>query len=566
MQEIINTQSQVNVLSSIFNNISEGLIIVNQSNEILHINKSCENITGYTKGEVVGKNPIIFCADNLNKTAFEKILITLKINDFWIGELDNRHKNGSTYPIIIKIHKFIDYNTNELFYYAIFSDISAKSDNQENELYHLAYHDSLTNLPNRLKLKAQMEYLISNAKRNELKFAVLFLDLDNFKEVNDKFGHAKGDELLIELATKFKNSVRSNDMVARVGGDEFIIVLSDINDFLFIERVCNKILNIIEVPIKDEFHSVKIGVSIGVALFPENGEDIDELIHNADSAMYQVKHNGKNSFELFSKEMNQKLVAHTQLERDLENAIKYDEFVLHYHPEVEINTKEVFSLEILTRWNHFSEGLKYPGSFIPDLEVSNLIYSFEELILQKACTQLKLWHDQKFYTGSISVNISTKHLEYGNLCNVVERVLKLTNLEAKYLELEFDEKAIMNISVNALKKLEQLSKQGVVISIDNFGKGFASYTYLRECFITRLKIDKSYIDSLMDNNSDEDIVKSIIDLGSNMGISVIAEGIEMPIQDEILKKNSCTRVQGYYYAIPMDSIKFENWYKKLTAK
>ncbi len=555
-----------NVLSNILNNISEALIIANSDNQIVYINKPCEDITGYSKNEVLGKNPKLFSSENTNEQTFQNVLNILQTNNFWIGELTNRHKNGLTYPIIIKIYKHFDEQKKEFFYYAIFSDISSSVENQ-NELFHLAYHDPLTNLPNRLKLKAQLEYVINNSKRNNLNFAVLFLDLDNFKEVNDTFGHAFGDELLISFANKLKNSIRTNDMVSRVGGDEFIIILSDISDYLFIERVCNKVISIVKEPIKSNEKDVEIGVSIGIAIYPENGEDIDEIIHNADNAMYHVKNQAKNSYEFFSEDMNRRLIEHSKIEKDLEKAIREDEFILHFHPEIDVNTNSVISLEILTRWNNSEKGLLYPGSFIPDLEVSELIFSFENLILKKACSQLKKWHNSGVYTGSISVNLSYRFLEYGDLVQSVFEILKSLNLDANFLEIEFHEKTIMNISEKTIEKLEKLSKEGVVISIDNFGKGFTSYSYLRDCYISKIKIDKSYIDSLIDeNNSDEDIVKSILDLGENMNISVIAEGIELPQQDEILKKNLCKKVQGYYYAKPMENVKFENWYKDLNRK
>lgn len=559
MQIIETLKNEVDILSSVLNNVSEAVIVTNENNEIVKINKACEDITGYFQDEVLGKNPKIFSSNKTSNETFERIWQTLQTNDFWIGELLNRHKNGLIYPIVIKIYKVK--SVDSLSYFAVFSDISSSNESQ-NELFHLAYHDSLTNLPNRLKLKAQLEYVINNSKRNDLKFAILFLDLDNFKQINDTLGHSYGDALLVTLSSKFKNIVRSNDMVSRVGGDEFIIVLSDISDYIFVERVCKKILSLVEKPIVVNNKELSVGISIGISIYPDNGEDIDELIHNADNAMYQVKYSGKNGFELFSDEMNKKLLEYSLREKELLNAITYDEFIIHFQPEIDTNTNQVFSLEILTRWNHPTDGFLMPGSFIHDLEVSNLIFDFEKLILEKACIQLKKWQDDKIYDGTISVNISGKHLKYGNLFENIETILNKTQLEAKYLELEFNEKDIIDIEENRLEVLKKLASLGIVLTIDNFGRGFTSFNHLRDCSITKLKIDKSYIDSLTNDKSDEDIIKSIISLGSNMNISVIAEGVEFPMQDEIIKKNHCSKVQGYYYAKPMDSINFENWFKK----
>lgn len=560
MQEIDILQSQLDVYTEILNNTNDAVIITDENNKIIKINKACEDVTGYFEDEVLGENPKIFSSDKTSNETFEKIWKTLQTNSFWIGELSNRHKNGLVYPIVIKIYKIKNPKTGILNYFAIFSDISYSEESQ-NELFHLAYHDSLTNLPNRLKLKAQLEYVITNSKRNDLKFAILFLDLDNFKEVNDTLGHNYGDALLISLASKFKNIIRTNDMVARVGGDEFIIVLSDITDFIFIEKICNKILALVKNPIVIDGKEVNVGISIGVSVYPENGEDIEELIHNADSAMYQVKYSGKNGFELFSDDMNRRILAHSNREKELINAIKNDEFIIHFQPEIDTKSNDVFSLEILSRWNHITDGVLMPGNFIHDLEISNLIFDFEKLILKKACIQLKQWQDENFYKGTVSVNISGKHLKYGNLFENVKEVLESTNIEPKCLELEFNEKDIVNIEENRVELLKKLSNLGVILTLDNFGRSFTSFNHLRNCHITKLKIDKSYIDSLANDNSDEDIIKSIIDLGSNMNISVIAEGIELKEQNQILRKNQCSKVQGYYYAKPMNIIEFENWYK-----
>jgi len=546
--------------SYILDNTNEGVIIVNEKNKIIEINKACEDITGYSFNEVINQSPKVFASSNANENIYANIWNQINKSGFWIGELLNRHKSGNIYPIIIKIYKFYNEETKQLNYFGIFTDISSQ-DEINNNLLHLAYHDPLTNLPNRLKLEAQLEYVVNNSKRNNLQFAILFLDLDDFKIINDTLGHSAGDEVLISFANKFKSIIRTNDMVARVGGDEFIVVLSDISSYLFIERVCAKILKLANQPFHINNTSFNMGVSIGVAIYPNDADSLKTLINNADAAMYHAKSKGKNHFEFFSDEMTKKLDTQTKMENRLLKAIKDDEFIIHFQPEINLKTNEVFALEVLTRWNKDNNELLMPEDFISNLDNTNNIIEFEKLILKKACLQLKQWHNNKIYEGIISVNISGKHLEHGNLYNSIKHTLKISNLDAKYLELEFSESDVMKISTKTLFTLNNLSLLGIGLSIDNFGKGFSSFNYLRECSISKLKIDKSYIDSLIQEDSDEDIVKSIIDLGINMGLSVIAEGIEVPIQDEIIKKNSCTKVQGYFYAKPMNTIEFEDWYK-----
>jgi diguanylate cyclase (GGDEF)-like protein/PAS domain S-box-containing protein len=546
--------------SSILDHTGEGVIIVNEKNKIIEINKSCENITGYSFTEVVNKCPRVFSSGMSNEVNYVNIWKQIIENGFWIGELLNRHKNGNIYPIIIKIHKFYNDETKQLNYFGIFTTLSSQEEINSN-LLHLAYHDPLTNLPNRLKLEAQLEYVVNNSKRNNLQFAILFLDLDDFKIINDTLGHASGDEVLISFANKFKDIIRTNDMIARVGGDEFIVVLSDISNYLFIERVCNKILTLVNKPFNINNTSFNIGVSIGIAIYPDNGLEIKTLISNADSAMYHAKNKGKNNFDFFSNKMTEKLDYQAKRELELFNAIKNDEFIIHFQPEIDLQTNKVFALEVLARWDNGNNELIMPSDFILDLDKANHIIEFEKLILIKSCFQLKNWHNNGKYDGIISVNISGKHLEHGNLYDSITHALKITKLNPKYLELEFRESDVMKISTKTLFTLNNLSLLGVGLSIDNFGKGFSSFNYLRECSISKLKIDKSYIQSLLEDKSDENIVKSIIDLGINMGLSVIAEGIEFPLQDEIVKKNSCSKVQGYFYAKPMPAIDFEDWHE-----
>lgn len=553
MQNIEIFENSLDLYSKIFDNSTEAIIITDEKNKIININKACEDITGFCFDEVKGLNPKVFAKDILNDESFQTISEQINRKNFWYGELLNRHKDGSTYAIAIKIFKYENIKTEKINYIALFSSPLLK-----NDLLHFSYQDFLTKLPNIIKLKSQLEYVVANSKRNNLKFAVLYLDLDNFKKVNEQLGYICGDEVLILLANKFKNIIRTNDIIARVGSDSFIVVLSDITNYLFVERVCKRILSLVNNPfIVDE-----LGVSIGVSIFPDNSKTIEKLIENANIAMNHTKRNGKNDFEFFSHWMNEKLNEQNLVEERLTKAINEDEFVIHFQPEIDLLNNNVFSLEVLTRWNKEENKVLFPKDFIDDLESTKLILDFEKLILKKACTQLKQWHDSEFYKGTISVNISGKHLVYGDIFESVQTALSLSKLDANYLELEFRESDIMNVSSKTIITLTQLSQLGVGLSIDNFGVGFSSFNYLRQCSISKLKIDKSYIDSLLDEKSDEDIIKSILDLGSNMGISVIAEGIEVPKQDEIIKKNLCEKVQGYFYARPMSVKDFESWYEK----
>lgn len=559
MQSIDIFEGSIDLYSKIYDNTNDSIFITDEDNNIVHINKACEELTGYTLNEVKGLNPKIFAKDIVNNDSLETIMEEINKKSYWNGEFLNRHKNGTIYSVFIKIFKYEELQTKNINYISILSNPLLSEDSKK---YTNFTEDVLTSLANKTKLQAQLEYVIDNSKRNSLKFAVLYLDLDNFKTINEELGYSYGDEVLISFSNKFRNAIRTNDIISRVGSDSFIIVLSDINDYLFVERVCKRILSLSNKPIALRDGEISLGVSIGVSIFPDNAQSLEKLIENADIAMYHTKRHGKNNFEFYSQWMNDKLSEQNLIEKRLKRALENDEFIIHLQPEIDLSNNEVFSLEVLSRWNSIDNGILLPKEFIEDLESTKLIFEFEKLILKKACKQLKLWQDSNFYEGTISVNISGLHLEYGDILESVKSALINSQLDAKYLELEFHEADIMKVSSNTIITLSELSNLGVGLSIDNFGVGFSSFNYLRQCSISKLKIDKSYIDSLLEEKSDEDIIKSIVDLGTNMGISIIAEGIEVSKQDEIIKNNLCSKVQGYFYARPMLVEHFESWYKK----
>jgi diguanylate cyclase (GGDEF)-like protein/PAS domain S-box-containing protein len=553
-------EKKLKLWASIFNTTNEAVVITDEDNNILDMNLASEVITGYSKEEVIGKNPRIFASNSNENSIYVNINKSIDEKSSWQGNFYNKRKNDEIYPVSLNIHRIDDYENKVHNYFLIFSDLSY-SNKKQDSLFHLAYHDSLTNLPNRLKLKAQLEVMLNNARRNNLKFAVLFLDLDNFKIINDTLGHSSGDEILISFANKFKSMIRTNDMIARLGGDEFVFVLNDISNYLFIERICNKILGIVSKSIQIDNKNFKLGVSIGVSVYPDNGNDIDSLINKADTAMYHAKSDGKNIFKFYSNSMTIGMEEHKQVEDELIAAIKNDHFELHYQPEIDLKTNDVFTLEVLSRLKGKDSKLVYPGKFLSHLESTQHIFDFEKLILEKACFQLKAWHEKEIYKGKLSINISGKHLENGDLYQTVNDVLIKTNINPEFLELEFSEADVMKISTKTLFTLNSLSTLGISLSIDDFGTSFTSFNYLKECSINKLKIDKSHIDLLLKDEADEGVLKSIIDVGVNLGISVTAEGIEFSEQDEIVRKNDCTKVMGYYYAKPMDEVQFEQWYK-----
>lgn len=380
--------------------------------------------------------------------------------------------------------------------------------------------------------------------------------------VNDTLGHSYGDEVIQRISNEFLNTIRENDMIARVGGDEFIIVLEDISRVYDIERVCEKILSYFEQPMMVSNTSFKLGVSIGISLYPDNGTTTEHLIKNADAAMYHSKNSGKNTFKYYSNDMTENMILKLQMDVEIRSAIDNDEFELYYQPQINLNTEETFAIEALLRWNHPTKGVLTPDVFLPYLEESKQIIQLGDTILNKACVQLKKWHEEKTYLGAISVNISAIQIEHGDIVRSVKSALSFSGLDACYLELELTETYVMKNAEKTIIILKELKELGVKLAIDDFGTGYSSLSYLKYFPVNRLKIDKSFISSLITEDSDENIVKTIIDLANNMNLEVIAEGVESQKQVDILKKNACDDIQGYLFSKPLSDVDFENWYKK----
>lgn len=422
-------------------------------------------------------------------------------------------------------------------------------------LVRLAHYDVLTSLPNRVFFNEILNKAISHAKTNNKIFAVLFIDLDNFNKVNDTYGHLLGDKALKALGDRFNNILPAGDIVARLGGDEFIILLNEIENATQASIIAERLLDICLQAINIDSHQLHISTSIGISLFPKDGESLEDLEKHADMAMYKAKHVGGGIFQFYSHDMDIAELEHIKLEAALRQAIKNNEFVLHFQPLLSLSDGTIKSVEALIRWEHPEIGLISPAKFIPLAEETGLIISIGEWALHEACRINKEWQLQGYDPITIAVNISPKQFRYQDVAQVVADALKANNLEAKYLKIEITESAVMENVESASLKLNSVHDMGVQISIDDFGTGYTSINYLRQYPVSVLKIDQSFIKGIPDNTNDIAITSAVIALGHNLSLEVIAEGVETVEQLQFLTEHGCDTIQGYFFSRPVPSHK-----------
>ena len=434
----------------------------------------------------------------------------------------------------------------------------------ENKILRLAYYDNLTELPNRAFFMTRIEQSIEFARKNGRSLAVLFLDLDNFKRINDTLGHNVGDELLRNAARRIGHSLRSNDAVsrampeddeklhlARLGGDEFTVLLADLQQPEDALIVANRIRDELSRPMQLDTHKLIITPSIGISLFPAMATDVVTLIKSADMAMYFAKRKGRNNVQFFEGSMNEKALLRMNLENELRHAIERDEMSLHYQPQVELITGKITGLEALIRWNNFTLGYVPPLDFIPIAEDSGLIIPIGEWVLRTACRQAKAWQDEGVGFERISVNVSVRQFSQVEFPNTISRVLQETNLDASALELEMTESILMNNADHAVETLKKLKEIGVHLAIDDFGTGYSSLSYLKQFPIDRLKIDQSFIKAITTDADDQAIASAVISMAESMKLQVTAEGVETLAQMQFLMKEKCNEAQGYHFSHPM---------------
>lgn len=430
-----------------------------------------------------------------------------------------------------------------------FSDITKRA-SLEHELQYQATHDLLTGLPNRVLLLDRTKQAIAAAERHHSNVGILFLDLDRFKLINDSFSHDAGDKLLSVVAERLSKLLREEDTLSRIGGDEFVVVVSNIQDDTQLIDVARKLISIFDTPFDIQDHDIKITTSIGISCYPRDGKNFDILLRNADSAMYHAKELGANQYQFYTEELNQKNLMRLEQESELRTAIEENEFFLSYQPQFDLNAEKLVSVEALIRWRHPTKGVILPLDFIPLAEETGLIYPIGEWVLRTACNQIKYWQSIGLPHIRVAVNITSKQLRLYNLKEVILDILEDVDLDPQYLELELTENIIIN-NMDVIKTVHDLKKTGVQIVLDDFGTGYSSLSYLRELPVDRLKIDQSYVQNIASNRGDDAIIQAIIAMANNLNMQVLAEGVETQNQLEFLRGQNCGEAQGFYFSKPI---------------
>ncbi|MFC1836493.1 EAL domain-containing protein [Thermodesulfobacteriota bacterium] len=548
-------ESDLNLASNVIKSSNEAILITDLDANIVDVNDAFCEITGYARDELLGQNPRVTSSGKHGKEFWTEVWDSIDRDGQWKGEVWDRRKNGEIFPKLLSISKVGNERGEATNYVGIFSDISKMKESQE-RLEYLAHHDPLTALANRVMFRERLGQAVAKADRTDDCAAVMFLDLDDFKTINDTLGHPFGDQLLVAVARRLSGCVRSKDTVARLGGDEFALVLSEFASLLSLDFLAKKIISRLSEPFEIDKRRIFITCTIGIAVYPNDGLDIDRLVQSADVAMYHAKVRGKSSFAYFSSDLDQRMKDRLELEIALREALERNEFELFYQAQVHLESGRVSGCEALIRWNHPQQGLVSPVRFIELAEETGLIRPLGEWVIREACQHAKAWQAEGLPEIRVAVNVSGRQISGQEIIRTVYEILKETDLHPRLLDLEITESALMQDKDSAVEILRDLKRIGVGMSIDDFGTGYSSLNHLKRFPVDKLKIDRSFVEDIPGNADDQAIVKAIIAVGHSMKLKVLAEGVETDEQLEFLKENGCDEVQGYYYSKPIPEREF----------
>ncbi len=524
---------------------------------IVYANAAFLRQTGYTMEEVLGKNPRFLQSGKTPRQTYDALWQHLKRGEVWKGQLINRRKDGTDYTESALISPVLDDNGQGCVssYLAIKEDITEQQQT-EARLQQLAHFDQLTGLPNRTLLQDHFQFALSLAERGNEPMAVMFMDLDDFKTINDTLGHPVGDLLLMEIARRLKASVRDIDTVAHVGGDEFVFILPG-TDAPGAAYLAQKLLSVVAAPCHISPHELSVTTSIGIVVYPQDGTDMETLSKNADAAMYRVKQDSHNNFRFFAQSMHASLARNLLLGSALRHALTRNQMSLHYQPQIGLQDGSIVGAEALLRWHHPELGVVPPSEFIPVAEANGMIITMGEWVLRTAVTQMKVWLDQGLPSMTIAVNLSAVQFRDAGLVEMVATALRETGFPASRLELELTEAVAMDDPQSAVEVMAQLHGRGIRMAIDDFGTGYSSLSYLKRFKVYKLKIDQSFVHDLHKDADDRAIVTAIINMASSLGMKTIAEGVETAAQLAFLREQGCDEVQGYYFSKPLPADQFE---------
>jgi len=552
--------------NAVFENTREGIMVTDVHNRIVMVNRACSDITQYQAEELIGMTPAVISSGRHDRTFYTEMWESLKSTGHWQGELWNRRKNGDIYPELLSISAIRNEMGEVVNYVGVFADISHLKSSEE-KLEFLAHHDPLTQLPNRLMLLSRLDHGIEVARREDSQLALLMLDLDRFKNVNDSFGHLAGDELLQQVAKRLLSKVRSVDTVTRLGGDEFTILLGTIASQEDAARVAASIIKALEAPWKLSNNiEVRIGASIGISLFPGHGESALELLQHADAALYQAKAAGRGCARYFSEKLTQATRDRFTIETKLRQALQNNELHVYFQPKIDLLSGKIIGAESLIRWQDPIDGLVLPAKFISVAEDTGLIRSLGEWVMRQTCEQGKRWLDAGFTPLKLAVNISAHQLHHTNIVKTLTELLDETGYPPEHLELELTESILMNREEELVETLNTIRAKGITLAIDDFGTGYSSLAYLKSFPLDVLKIDRSFVADIEKDEDDRAITSTIIKIAHTLGMQVVAEGVETARQLEFLRLHQCDMYQGFLVSKALSKDEFMEFLQVHNAK
>jgi diguanylate cyclase (GGDEF)-like protein/PAS domain S-box-containing protein len=538
-----------------FEQSAEGMLVTDSGNLIVAVNDALCRLSGYTPAELIGQDPRILSSGRATPDFYATMWQALDAQDYWEGEIWNKQKDGANYPHRLKISTLRRADGSIANYVANFTEIHA-SHEVADRLAYLAYHDPLTNLPNRLAFESQLAQSLRACEREGNQLALMLIDLDNFKNINDTLGHHVGDQLLQNVAQRLRECVRASDLVARIGGDEFVVVLPDIESPLTAARVASKIQSNLADSYRIADHVLYATPSIGISLYPIDGGDPGTLLRNADTAMYHAKSAGRNNHQFYTARMNEAAGERLAMENELRQAIAAispasSEFSLHFQPQIETVSGRVLGVEALLRWTNAKFGSVSPMRFITIAEETGLIQPLGDWVIWETCRLIRIMKAQGIAGIRVAINISAQQLRHENLLLLVRGALACYDLRPEDIELEVTESTAMENPEMTLSILDQLAAMGIMLAIDDFGTGYSSLAYLKHLPIERLKLDRSFVKDIETDANDAAICTATVALGHSLGLELVAEGVETEAQRDFLAGLGCDILQGYLYSKPM---------------
>jgi len=542
----------------IFDSVKEAIVITDLHGVIVDVNPAYEVITGYQRDEIVGEYPSKLKSNYHDAAFYNAMWSDISSKGSWEGEIWDRRKNGEIFPKWLSINTFYDGYNIASGYVGLFSDISDKKASEE-KLINLAFYDPLTSLPNRSNFHESLIHALSMVKQKEEQLALYYIDLDNFKYINDTFGHNAGDNLLLEVSIRMKEFLREEDTLARLGGDEFAVIHTGKVVDHMISIISTRILDSLLEPFTVMGHEIQVGASIGVSVYPHDGLDAEILIRNADTAMYDAKKRGTRNYQSFTHELHQRSQDRLHLENDLRRAIKNEEFELHYQPQIDITCDKLIGSEALIRWTHPTRGIISPAEFIPTAEETGMIIEIGAWVFKKACSYLRECIDSGRDPVRVAINLSAKQFSDNGLIKMIKSTLEREKIPVDLIELEITESTLMDNADQTVEILNEISKLGISIAMDDFGTGYSSLAYLKNFPVNKIKIDREFIRGLPDSKDDALLTSAMISLSNNLGVEVLAEGAETEGQVEFLRQHGCKYIQGFYYSKPLPPEEFMNY-------